>query len=191
MPIDPMVADYDCVDLVFPGGCRPRNLFDHCCRAESRSTKQRAAEYAFDGAWICFDQRRFIQIKAMTNNRCRLVRWTLALALMGSVGLNVKYYSSINGFLGIGWGWREEVSTLQSVNASLQAIDDFGSGVCRLYVLDETRGSEEREIGTKDGFELWSPFFAPGLGEAHIYSTEIFVHYYNRKMRQLVAKHPN
>src|SRR5438105_211640 len=86
-------------------------------------------------------------------------------------------------------GWRDEVYGQVSMNATKRAMDDFKQGHLRLYKLG---GENEtaRFTGKMDGlFEIWAPQFYPSLGQAHKYSTEQYIEFYNRKMRYMHS-HP-
>lgn len=121
--------------------------------------------------------------------KLRFVQHTLiavCVLLIGSIVLNAWAVWQIYGI----YGWRDAVFGAVSMNATLQALDDFEKGHLRLYVLDGE--SEERQFtGRKEGvFEVWRPQFYPMLGRAHTYATQQFVQYYNRKMRYMHS-HPD
>jgi hypothetical protein len=69
-------------------------------------------------------------------------------------------------------------------------MDDFRDGHLRLYVF-EAPNDKRRFTGRNEGpFEIWIPPIHPELGNAHLYSTEQFIEFYNRKMR-LMHSHPD
>jgi hypothetical protein len=58
----------------------------------------------------------------------------------------------------------------------------------RLYEL-RGESEDERFTGKMDGaFEIWTPHFYPSLGRAHLYATECFIEFYNRKMRYMHSR---
>ncbi len=107
-----------------------------------------------------------------------------AAALLVLFGLYRKTHYEIEGDIGI--GWKNEVRSLTGYYGTREAKDDFSKGIVRLYQLDKER-RESTFSGKKDGpYEVWNHSYYPSLGEPSRYSEEMFVHYYNAKMRHLV-----
>ena len=68
-------------------------------------------------------------------------------------------------------------------------MDDFHAGKLRLFELAGERDRPQFSGRHEGPFEIWYPQFYPILGEAHKYSTEQFIEFYNSKMRYM-HEHP-
>ena len=112
--------------------------------------------------------------------------WLLAVTTLCAVVFAARLSWQIYG----PGGWRDEVYGQVGINATRQAMEDFGQGQLRLYVLG---GENEKRHFTgemDDIFEVWVPQFYPSLGPAHQHATEQFIDFYNRKMRYMHS-HPD
>ena len=105
----------------------------------------------------------------------------LCVALFCSVALNLWCLWQIYCF----GGWRDMVQLKASMQATLQALDDYEVGILRKYTIQGQRESPAF-TGAHDGpFEVWAQQYYPSLGPAHRLSTEEYVKAYNNKMRYM------
>jgi hypothetical protein len=110
----------------------------------------------------------------------------LFVALFSSLALNVWCVWQIYYF----GGWRDTVQLKASMQATLQALDDYKAGILRIYTVQGQRESPAFTGRHEGPFEVWSPQFYPSLGPAHRLSTEEYAKAYNNKMRYMYD-HPD
>lgn len=88
-------------------------------------------------------------------------------------------------------GWRDQVLVLAGSRATRDALDDYSTGVLKLYILEEDRYLEPKSLNTNQGsFEMWTIGYVGSAGGANRYFVEQYVRYYNMKMRYMNA-HPD
>jgi hypothetical protein len=115
----------------------------------------------------------------------KIISVVFGLALVISLIFLVRARWQVYGIA----GWKDEVYGLAGMRGSRLALDDFHTGKLRLFELASQQDAPKFS-GRRDGvFEIWYPQFYPSMGEAHRYSTEQFVEFYNRNMRYM-HEHP-
>ena len=91
----------------------------------------------------------------------------------------------------IGWLWwkncllRDDVYAMSVYAGTIQALTDYDNDKLRLYEL-KSESAHAFSGETKEGFEIW---YWPYYGR-DIYSSEIFVSSYNKKMKKLTKMEP-
>jgi hypothetical protein len=101
-----------------------------------------------------------------------------------------KVYWQIHG---IG-GWQDQTFMYSGSDGARQALDDFQSGIARLY---ELKGAERDQYNLKnqftgrrdDSLEVWHKEYYPSVGIANQYAESNWVAFYNSKMKYMSA-HP-
>jgi len=77
--------------------------------------------------------------------------------------------------------WEEEMYGVAGYAATIQALNDYKAGTCRLYELAED--GEHKFTGRHDGsFEIWYRPYYSSLGKPGQYTQQVFVDAYNSKM---------
>jgi hypothetical protein len=111
----------------------------------------------------------------------KVVITLLAVALLTSLGFLAHSLSQI-------WWWKQEVWGLDGQVAVSRALDDFGAGKLRLFVISGER-SNDKFSGTNDGpFQIWFPQYYTKPYSLR-YSMEQQVWFYDEKMRYM-QQHP-
>ena len=111
----------------------------------------------------------------------KIVIAVLVIALITSLGFLAHAFSQI-------WWWKQEVWGLDGQVAAYRALDDFGAGKFRLFVISGER-SDDKFSGTNDGpFQIWFPQYYTEIYPMR-YSIEQQVRFYDDKMRYM-QQHP-